>query len=84
MNPLSLREELLAIGEPPFRAKQIQHWIYQKLAASFDEMSDLPLSLRSVLNDKLRLCTLSPRGDMVSYGDTIKTLFKLADGKTIE
>ncbi|HAS28437.1 MAG TPA: 23S rRNA (adenine(2503)-C(2))-methyltransferase RlmN [Dehalococcoidia bacterium] len=84
MNPLSLREELSAIGEPPFRAKQILHWIYQKLAASFDEMSDLPLSLRSVLNDKFRLCTLSPCGEMTSYGDTIKTLFKLSDGKTIE
>lgn len=84
MNLMRLQEELVSIGEPAFRAKQIQGWVYQKLTGSFDEMSDLPLSLRTGLKNKFRLCTLSPCVESGSHGDTVKTLFKLEDRKTIE
>jgi 23S rRNA (adenine2503-C2)-methyltransferase len=84
MNLLRLQEEMASIGEPAFRAKQILRWVYQKLAGSFDEMSDLPLSLRSSLKDKFRFTTLSPYGEPCRNNDTVKVLFKLEDGKTIE
>lgn len=84
MNMKGLQEELVSIGEPAFRTKQLLQWVYQKLAGSFDEMSNLPLPLRTALNDKFRLCTLSPYRESSSNGDTIKMLFKLDDGKTIE
>ena len=84
MNMRRLQEEMAAIGEPAFRAKQLQSWVYQKLAASFDEMSDLPLSLRHILKEKIRLSTLSPCGEPCRNNDTVKMLFKLEDGKTIE
>lgn len=45
-------EELSAylngMGEKPFRAKQLYQWMHQKLAGSYEEMRNLPKSLRSV------------------------------------
>ena len=34
---------VVSLGEPAYRAKQLLAWIYQKLAVSLDEMTDLPL-----------------------------------------
>ena len=46
-------EELLGVmeqeGQKAFRSKQIYQWIHEKLADSFDEMSNLPQSLREQL-----------------------------------
>lgn len=36
-----LIEEMKQIGEKPFRAKQIYSWLHEKLADSFDEMTNL-------------------------------------------
>ena len=41
-----LKKEMELLGEKPFRAKQIYQWMHEKLARSFDEMTNLPLSLR--------------------------------------
>ena len=49
------QEELKALfhenGEPDYRAKQLFSWIHQKQASSFDEMSNLPASLRRWLKE---------------------------------
>ena len=41
-----LKSEIEKLGEKPFRAKQLYQWMHQKLARSFDEMTNLPFSLR--------------------------------------
>jgi 23S rRNA (adenine2503-C2)-methyltransferase len=47
---LAEAEALLgAIGEPPFRAKQILHWLWTRGSDSFDAMTDLPSDLRQWL-----------------------------------
>jgi 23S rRNA (adenine2503-C2)-methyltransferase len=84
MSVTQLSEEMTSIGEAAFRTRQVQQWVYKKMAWSFDEMSDLPLSLRATLKDGFRLHSLSPCGEVGGYGDTIKVLFALEDGKTIE
>ena len=38
-------EYLVNIGSKKFHAKQIFRWLYDKRVSSFDEMSDLSLSL---------------------------------------
>jgi 23S rRNA (adenine2503-C2)-methyltransferase len=78
-------EELLAsLGVPAYRAKQVQHWVYIGLAASFDEMANLPKGLRQRLRDEIALRAVSPKYEAVSRDGTVKMLFSLADGKTIE
>jgi 23S rRNA (adenine2503-C2)-methyltransferase len=53
------KEDLLAklveLGEKPFRAKQVYEWLWQKSATTFDEMSNLPASLRQHLIDNFTI-----------------------------
>jgi 23S rRNA (adenine2503-C2)-methyltransferase len=80
-----LKEWLASIGEKAYRADQILKWAYQKSAVSFDEMSDIPQSLRLKLACSAVLTTLTPIENLVSAnGQTRKILFRLDDGKTIE
>ncbi len=74
-----------ALGLPAYRARQIYDWIYKRFAADFAEMSDLPLALRTQLQaaaiiDPLRVATQV----VSSAGDTLKVLFSLPDGQSIE
>lgn len=78
------RELVIGLGEPVYRAGQLQHWIYQGLAASFDEMADLPRSFRQTLAEKVRLHSLMPVHEVTGHDGTVKTLFALNDAKTIE
>ena len=78
-------EALLAsLGAPAYRAKQVQHWVYSGLAASFDEMANLPKGLRQRLSDEIALRAVSSKYEAVSRDGTVKMLFSLRDGKTIE
>ena len=46
-----LTEKLTALGEKPFRAKQVHEWLWKKRATSFDEMTNLSKSLRKVIDE---------------------------------
>jgi 23S rRNA (adenine2503-C2)-methyltransferase len=78
-------EELVeSLGEPTYRANQLLSGVYQRLAVSFDEMTDLSLALRQKLQTRIILHTLVPEREIKSIDGTVKVLFSLADGKTIE
>ena len=44
-----LAEVFSGRGLPGFRAKQVYQWLHCRLAASYDEMTDLPKALREQL-----------------------------------
>ena len=46
-----LKEEMIAIGQKPFRAEQIFKWLYQEKVSSFDDMTNLSLELRELLKE---------------------------------
>jgi 23S rRNA (adenine2503-C2)-methyltransferase len=72
-------------GEPAYRAKQVWSRLYQKLAASFDEMSELPKALRQRLAAETVVGRLTPRLEQRSSDkQTRKVLFALPDGAQIE
>ena len=78
-------EEMAALGEKSFRAKQIYDWIHVKLAGSFDQMSSLSKELRQKLKDNYSLTCLSITDERISRIDgTRKFLFCLEDGNIIE
>ncbi len=80
-----LSKQLAELGEPAFRARQIWQWMYQRMAASIDEMSDLPKSLRAKLNDAFVLNRITPVTEMQSTdGWTRKWLLRFPDGSEIE
>lgn len=75
----------VSIGEARFRGRQLFYWIYNRGAASFEEMTDLPKSLRHRLGEIASLQGLSLAGRRVSPRDgTVKYLFELQDGLKIE
>jgi len=72
-------------GEPPFRAKQLYSWLYQRLVTDFAAMSNLPQSLRSQLSQEASIGPMVIRSELHSKDDrTRKILLELNDGKLIE
>ncbi|NLK66097.1 MAG: 23S rRNA (adenine(2503)-C(2))-methyltransferase RlmN [Campylobacteraceae bacterium] len=78
------KEELEEFIKPKFRAKQIYEWIYKKDVDSFDEMLNLPKDMRKELASKYYFDPLKKIKDEISSDGSIKYLFELKDGKTIE
>ena len=70
---------IVEIGEKPFRAKQILEWLWQKNASSFDEMSNLPVQLRTKLEDEFFIDHLVLKDQQVSSDKTIKCAFSVHD-----
>ncbi|MCL5021272.1 MAG: 23S rRNA (adenine(2503)-C(2))-methyltransferase RlmN [Bacteroidetes bacterium] len=80
-----LKEFVQSLGEPPYRAKQLFSWIYEKKAASFEEMSDISLEFQDTLNKAATLDGLTVADRQTSPADgTLKFLFELHDGRKIE
>ena len=80
-----LIEEMKQIGEKPFRAKQIYSWLHEKLADSFDEMTNLSKALREKLDHEYEIKKVTMAARQISQVDpTEKFLFELEDGNMIE
>jgi 23S rRNA (adenine2503-C2)-methyltransferase len=80
-----LQELLVSMGEKPYRADQLMSWIFKKQVSSYEEMTDLPESLRNKLVSETVLFTFIPLDKKMSQDkQTLKMLFHLEDGKTIE
>ncbi len=71
-------------GQSPFRAKQIVEWIYAKRAKSWEEMTNLPQSLREELKIAFSLDRLAIVRIAGSQDTTRKFLFRLHDGRLVE
>ena len=79
-----LKEELVELGEKPFRAEQIFKWLYQDKVKSFDEMTNLSLELRKKLEENYTICNFNILKKQESKDGTIKYLFDVLDGNAIE
>ena len=82
------REEIAAQfaawGQPAYRVEQLLHWLYARRATHWDQMSNLPASLRAQLREHYRLSTLELARVQGSRDTTQKFLWRLADGGMIE
>jgi 23S rRNA (adenine2503-C2)-methyltransferase len=79
-----LKEWLKDNGEKAFRGEQIYEWLYKKRVTSFDEMTNLSKSLREKLAEQFSITTLKTIVKQTSQDGTIKFLFELHDGYSIE
>ena len=79
-----LQDVLAGMGEKAYRAKQIYSWLYKKRITSFQEMSDVSKGLISKLEENYSLDTLKEVQKQVAKDGTVKFLFELNDGMTIE
>ena len=72
------------LGQPAFRGKQVYTWLH-KGVRSYEEMSNLPKSLRDVLQEKYPIYAPEVVRKQESKKDgTIKYLWRLADGNCVE
>ena len=46
-----LKQHFSELGQPAFRAKQVYDWLWGKACTNFEEMSNLPKSLREKLGE---------------------------------
>ena len=84
MTPAELESLLADMNEPKYRAGQIFKWLSLGVS-SFDDMSDIPKSLRQKLDEQTFINTLEIVSKQVSQIDgTIKYLFELSDGNCVE
>ena len=80
-----LQRELENMGEKSFRAKQLYQWMHQKLARDYEEMSNLPLSLKEKLSEHFVYTAVKQVQMQESALDgTRKYLFELSDGCLVE
>ena len=82
MTPAELREYMISVGEPAYRAKQVFSWISRGVFP--EEMTNLPLPLREKLAaGGYRMPRILTRQDSKD-GETSKYLFALVDGECVE
>jgi 23S rRNA (adenine2503-C2)-methyltransferase len=80
-----LKEYLKSLQLPGYRANQIFNWIYQKKVTGWDEMTNLPKSIREQLDASgVEIVALTPVTQVAAPDGTIKFLFELADRERIE
>lgn len=80
-----LTQELAAMGEKPFRARQMYEWMHGKLARDFNEMTNLPKALREACEERYEYTALRAVQVQESAMDgTRKFLFALSDGNVVE
>lgn len=83
-NTAELETVLKSLGEPAFRGRQLADWLYRKGARSFDEMSNLSVSLRQKLDAHSALDFPKVAAHYASQDGSIKLLLELKDGERIE
>ena len=74
-----LKQEMIDIGEKPFRAEQIFKWLHVEKATSFEEMTNLSLELRKKLEENYKIGIFKIEHKFVSKDGTKKYLFNLCD-----
>ena len=81
---LELLERTLAeAGEPAFRARQVWRWAATG-AHGYDEMTDLPATLRATLAAEVPFTTLELIREAHASDGTVKALFHTHDGRAVE
>jgi 23S rRNA (adenine2503-C2)-methyltransferase len=71
-------------GQPGYRVGQVERWIFERLARSFDEMTDLPADEREALAEAFRIAEPVAETVQRSGDGTVKHLWRLPDGERVE
>lgn len=85
LSPCELKVLLVeTLVQPNFRLKQVEQWLWQKGASSFDDMTNLSKGLRAKLAEHCSLTVPSIIKRQVSADGTRKYLIQLVDGVCVE
>lgn len=79
-----LKDWFVAHGDEPFRAQQAYAWLWQKSAKRFDEMTNISLETRALMNAHFVINHIKVDNMQRSADGTIKNAVKLHDGRIVE
>lgn len=79
-----LKKALETLDEKTFRSKQVYEWLWQKNAATFEEMSNLSKALRLKLDEHFFIDHITLDDQQISSDKTIKCAFSIGEGKVVE
>jgi len=79
-----LREFFVKQGDKAFRGNQVYEWLWQKSAHNFDDMTNLSLSTRKMLEDNFVINHIKVDAMQRSSDGTVKNAVKLHDGLVVE
>lgn len=80
----ALATAMVELSQPSYRVGQVLRRLWELPAASFDEMTELPVALRRALDERFSLPRLELTARQTSTDGTEKFLFRLHDGEAIE
>src|SRR5437016_5065814 len=75
---------MVRLGEKPYRARQLYDAIYRRRITSFDAMTDLPKTLRRILEDHAVVTRTLIESEFLSSDGTRRFLLKLFDEAEVE
>jgi 23S rRNA (adenine2503-C2)-methyltransferase len=78
-----LTATLTELGEPDYRATQVWRWLASGVTG-YDEMTDLPRSLRMQLGERVPFSSLTVVDEAQASDGTVKVLLRTADGRPVE
>ena len=84
LSPLELQAFCAAVGEKPFRAKQLLRWIHQAYADDFAAMTDISKALRERLPQSATIAAPPVRRDTTAADGTRKWLLDVGTNNAIE
>ena len=84
MNLAEMTTFFAALGEKPFRARQVFRWLHQGGVDSFDAMTDLAKSLREKLPEVAAITAPKLMSEQTSNDGTRKWLLDVGTGNGIE
>jgi 23S rRNA (adenine2503-C2)-methyltransferase len=79
-----LEAALATLGLPPFRARQVWHWLYHRGVTSFEAMTTLAKPVREQLAERFSIARPEVTRDQASVDGTRKWLIKMNDGQEVE
>jgi 23S rRNA (adenine2503-C2)-methyltransferase len=74
----------LGADQPGLRARQLEHWLYQRGVADIAAMTTLPAALRARLAERCTAARPAISAAQVSADGTRKWLLRFADGQEVE
>jgi 23S rRNA (adenine2503-C2)-methyltransferase len=79
-----LVELMTAIGEKPYRARQLYAAVYRRRISALDQVTELPRSVRGVLAEQASVTQTRIESVFISGDGTRRFLLRLGDGREVE
>ena len=83
-NPDELAAAAVDCGLKPFVGRQLAEWLYVKRACSWDRMTNISRESKARLQEKYDLGTSLPVASACSADGTVKYLFEVEGGESVE